>query len=119
MLTHQCLPSMLHTFFSHVFVSQRLLGDSLWKILHHCGLGQPLVFCEGIECLRAGMNNKTLSPHFTRSKYMRWFLLRDVNIPIVPAVQGTGPPQGAAAGNREESLVIKIRANQLAELDQS
>ena len=37
---------------------------------------------------------------------MRWFLLRDVNIPIVPAVQGTGPPLGAAAVNREGSLFI-------------
>ena len=101
---------MLHTFFSHVLVSQRLLGDLFWKILHHCGLGQPLVFREGIECLRTGMNNKTLPPHFTRSKYMRWFLLRDVNIPIVPAVQGTGPPLGAAAGKREESLVNQSKS---------
>ena len=104
MLAHQCLPSMLHSSCNCVFVSQRLLGDSVWKILHHSRLGQPLVFCEGIKSLHTGVNNKTLPPLFTRAKNMWWFLLRNVNIPIMSAVQSTGPPLRAAGGNKDGSL---------------
>lgn len=39
---------------------------------------------------------------------MWWFLLRNVNIPIMSAVQSTGPPLRAAGGNKDGILFIHI-----------